>query len=221
MKNYILFVFLTLSVMAVDGQNIYFGLGKTIAKLKFNNTEGTSLQGLKGSNENTFYLGGRYPLAKTAMHLSADVAYQQYYAQGSDPVQGNYYSWDTKFLGLNFGFDYELFKPNFAFYKKQAFSVCLKASAGTEFLINGIQNVNNQLTSLKGADEYDRPFYFARGGISVNFYFSKELFAFAQYLGGRSILIGEYTNKQQAFYITHSITFGVSYNFAYSNVSTR
>jgi len=221
MKNFITLIFLTLSYLAGNSQSVYFGLGKTLAKLTFKDTEGNSLGGLKGSQEGTFYLGGRYPLFKTAFHISGDASYQRYLSEGSDPVLGNYYAWDATFAGANLGFDYEIHKPNFAYYKKQAFSFCLKTSLGAEFLMDGTQNVNNQISNLKGADEYDQPFYFVRGGASVNFYFSKEICAFVQYMGGKSILFGDYTNKQQAAYVTHSITVGVAYNLLYTNVSNK
>jgi hypothetical protein len=221
MRTIVILLFLTMNFMAAKSQSIYFGTGKTIAKLNFKDTEGNSLKGLQGSNEGTFYLGGRYPLFNTAFNISGDVSYQHYISKGSDPSVGTYFECDGTFVGTNLGFDYEFLKPNFAFYKKQAFSFCLKTSLGAEFLIDGMQNANNQIRDLKNAPEFKEPFYFVRGGVSGIYYFSKEIYAFIQYMGGRSILIGDYKNKQQVYFTTHSITIGLAYNFVYARPNNK
>jgi hypothetical protein len=216
-----LFMFMVFAVNQIYGQSLYVCLGKTNAKIQFKDTEGSNLAGLNASQEGAFWLGARTPIKASEFHVSADVSYQRYINNGSEPVSKNYYAWDATFVGLQLGIDYEFLKPKFAYFKKQAFSVCAKLTLGPEFLLKGTQNVNNQLTDLKGADEFDKPFFYARGGVSGNYYFSKEFCAYIQYLGGKSFLLGDYSNQQQAGYITHSLMVGFAYSLVYTNVSTK
>lgn len=217
MKKHLLILVLIAIIFELKSQSVYFGTGKTIAKLTFKNEQGEKLKGTKGSNESTFHLGMRTPLFRSAFHISGDASYQHYFAFGSDPSVGNYYEWDGIFAGANLGLDYELFKPNFAYYKKNGISVSLKAMFTAEFLIDGTQNFNNHIYDLNKAPEYKEPFYFARGGLCLNYYFSKEIVVMLQYLGGKSFMLSGTGNKQQVSYITHSLTVGASYNFFYQN----
>jgi hypothetical protein len=213
MKNGIIVLFLTLCFLSSKGQILYGGTGTTISKLNFKNSEGAKLEGVRGSNKGTFCIGVRYPLFQTAFHVSAEASLQHYYAQASDPVLRNYYAWDGSFASGGILFDYEFFKPLFAYYQKSGFSVSLKALMNAEFLTGGYQNINDQLTALRKAPEFEEPFYFVGGGVSANYYFNKFFYANLQYLYRKTILIDDYSGKQQVGFVTHSITIGGGYNF--------
>lgn len=104
--KFITLLLLTLTVLFAKSQNIYFGTGKTISGIEFKNTDGEILKGLKGSNENHFILGYRMPFAESKFHVSADVSYQRYISEGSNPELGSYFKWDGNFVGANLNFDY-------------------------------------------------------------------------------------------------------------------
>ncbi len=204
-----------LFVFTANGQMVYFGTGKTISDFEYKNSKGTSLNNLYGSNHNSLCLGLRYSLFQTACNLSCDATYNEYGAKGSDATLGNYYQWDVTYLGANLGVDYEFFKPHFYLNEQNGLSFYLKASVASEFLLDGIQNLNNQLYNLSGVKDFDKPLYFIRGGVGLNYYLSKEYVIFLQYLGGRSFLIGNYENKGQLHIVTNNISVGLSINLAF------
>jgi len=202
-------------IITASGQIIYFETGKTISSFDYKNTAGASLQNLKGSNQNSLAVGLRMPLNQTAWHLSFDAAYNRYVVKGSDPILGNYFEWDVNYLGANFGIDYEFYKPPENYNEQHGFSFYIKASVAAEFLLNGTQNLNNQINDLAGVEEFDKPFYFIRGGVGLNYYINKSYVVFAQYTGGRSFLIGNYKDKEKLNLVTHNISIGLAINLFY------
>jgi hypothetical protein len=208
-------LFLSLFVLTSKGQMLYFETGKMISKFQYQNSQGESLKDLKGANYNNVCVGVRYSLFQTPLHLSLDAAYNKYGSRGSDPVLGNYYEWDVTYLGGSLGLDYEFFKPPVNYNEQHGFSFYIKASIASEFLINGTQNINNQLSDLKGAEDFDKPLYIVRGAVGLNYYISRTYVVFAQYMGGRNFLIGNYNNKEQLHIISHNISVGISINLFY------
>jgi hypothetical protein len=206
---------LVISMMAASGQIIYVETGKMISSFRYKDSNGNSLDDLKGSNQNNLGLGLRMPMFQSNFHISGGASYNRYGSKGSDPVLGNYYEWDVTYLGANLGFDYEFFKPESNYTEQHGFSFCLKISTAAEFLLNGTQNLNNQLYDLKGVEEFDKPLYFVRGGVSVNYYISRTYVVFAEYMGGTSFLIGDYNNKEQLRFVTHNISVGFAINLFY------
>lgn len=206
---------LIMCVLAASGQIIYMETGKVISSLNYKNSNGTSLDGLKGSNQNSLGLGYRMAIRQSSFHFSYGALYNRYGAMGSDPVLGNYFEWDVTYLGANMGLDYEFFKPESSYNEQHGFSFYLKMSVAAEFLLAGTQNINNQVYDLRGEEEFDKPLYFLRGGVGVNYYISKAYVVFAQYMGGTNILIGDNKNKEQLQFLTHNISVGFAINLYY------
>ena len=201
-----------LIVFTASSQIIHFETGKLLSTFNYKNSEGSALKGLKLSNQNNLGAGLRMSILYSPWHISFDALYNKYFTKGSDPVLGNYYEWDFTNLGVNLGIDYEFFKPPVNYNEQHGFSVSLKISAAAEFLIDGTQNLNNQLTDLNGVEEFDKPFYFLRGGIVLNYYISKTYVVFAQYTGSMSFLIGNYKNQEQLRLMSHNVNVGIAIN---------
>ncbi len=196
--------------LTARGQQVYLETGMVISSFDYKNSNGDRLSNLKGTYRNTLGLGARMPLMKSPWHLSFGVSNNKYGASGSDPVLGNYSEWDVSYLGLNLGVDYEFFKPMVHSSTQERFSFYLKGIMATEFLISGKQKLNSQVFDLSGVEEFDKPFYFAKGGIGVNYYLTNNYVVFAQYMFGRSLLIGNYSGQEKLHYNTHSVSLGFS-----------
>ena len=197
-------------ILTASGQQLYLETGMVISSFDYKNSNGERTDNLKGTYRNNLGLGIRMPLMKSPWNLSFEVSNNKYGASGSDPVLGNYSEWDVSYLGLNAGIDYEFFKPMVHNTGQERFSFYLKGIIATEFLINGKQKLNSQVFDLSGEEEFDKPLFFTKGGIGVNYYLSGNYVVFAQYIFGRSILIGNYAGQEKLNYNTHSITLGLS-----------
>ena len=215
MKKILGCLLFSLFAFAASSQIIYFETGKTLSSFDYKNSAGTPLKNLKGSNQNSLGIGVKESLFHSPWHISFDAAYNRYGSMGSDPILGNYYEWDVTYLGANLGFEYEFFKPETNYNEQHGFSFYLKTSVAAEFLLDGTQNLNNQISNLKGVEEFDKPFYFLRGGVGLNYYISKTFVVFAQYMGGKSFLVGSSANQEQLHLITHNISIGFSINLMY------
>lgn len=212
MKRLIGCLFFIIIVISASSQIIHFETGKTISSFNYKNSDGEKLENLEGSNQNSLGLGLRMPILQTNLHISGDASYNRYGAMGSDPLLGNYYEWDATYLGLYLGFDYEFFRPPINYNEQHGFSFSPRIAVGTEFLLNGTQNLNDQINDLKNVEEFDKPLYFIRGGVQVNYYLSKVFILFGQYTYGKSFLIGDYKNQEQLRLTTHNVSIGLSIN---------
>jgi hypothetical protein len=83
-------------------------------------------------------------------------------------------------------------------------------------LINGTRILNSQASDLHDVEEFDKPVYFLRGGIGGNYYISRTFIVYAQYMFGRSILIGNYAGQEQLRFISHTVSIGLAINLYYN-----
>ncbi|OFX89189.1 MAG: hypothetical protein A2W99_01655 [Bacteroidetes bacterium GWF2_33_16] len=215
-KLFICSLFIIITSTAYS-QLIFFSVGKTISSFNYKNSEGETLDNLQGSNQSGLGLGYRQSVMRTPFYVSASANYNNYGAKGSDKTLGNYYEWDLVYLGINLGVDYEFFRPPLNRNEQHGFSVCVKANIASEFMLQGTQIFNSQINDLNGVEEFDKPLYFVRGGLGVNYYISKTFILFAEYVGGTSFLIGNYNNQEQLKLITHNINIGLSINLMTNN----
>jgi hypothetical protein len=211
---FICLLFISLSTFS-KGQILHFKTGKTLSAFHYKDSKENYLDNLNGSNQNYLAMGIRKFIAQSKFMVTLEMAYNRYGASGSNPIYGNYYEWDVNYIGLNAGFGYEFFKPSINYNEQRGFSFYPQFNIASEFLLQGSQNLNNQVYDLKGAEEFDLPLYFARGGLGVNYYISKQYILFAEYIGGTSILIGDYKGREQLRIITHTVCVGFSINLFY------
>ncbi|HEX2921545.1 MAG TPA: hypothetical protein VHO50_10315 [Bacteroidales bacterium] len=208
----VLFLFLFISLQA---QQFYIQYGPVLSQFDYVDSEGEELGDLRSSNKNSLGAGGRISLFHTPAHISLGLSNDRFASTSTDPILGNYSEWDASFLGINFGADYEFFKPEIRNIDRNGFSFCLKAGMSADILINGKQKLNNQLYDLKNVEEFDEPVWFVKGGVIFNYYFTRSYKAFVEYMFGKSFLIGDYTNQEQLKYTTHSIGLGFSVDLFY------
>lgn len=203
---------LTILTLAANSQIIYFETGKLFSTIHYKNSNGVRLDNLKGNIENSLALGYRQSINSSNFHYLVGISYNSYGAKGSNPVLGNYYEWDATYAGINLGLDYEFFKPKVINNNQSGLSFCVRTTISPEFLLNGTQNLNDQLYNLKGAEEFDKPLYFLRGGIALNYYISRSFIIFGSYMGGTNILIGDYKGRERLHFVSNYISIGVAIN---------
>jgi len=202
----------TCFVLTVSSQQIYLKTGKVLSSFDYQNSEGNSLSNLEGAFLNNLGIGARTPVFKSPCNISFEISNDKFSASSSDTLLGNYSEWDVSFLDLNLGVDYEFLRPLYNRNDPEGFSFCLKAIFATDFLIKGKQRLNNQVFDLTGVEEFDKPVFMVKGGACINYYITRSYVAFAQYLYGRSFLIGNYSGQEQLRYTTHSISIGFAIN---------
>lgn len=217
MKNIIgCLMFLAIALMA-HSQQVYFEAGKINSSFDYKDSEGNKIGNLQGSNQNSLCVGYRNFIVKPNFNFFGSVSYVKYGAKGSDKTLGNSFDWEMEYVGVNLGIDYEFFRPSILKNEQHGFSFCIIGSVASEFLLKGTQTVNGQVNDLKGLEEFDKPFYFARGGVSLNYYISKSFVLYGKYMGGTSFLIGDYKNQEQLRLITHNVSIGLSISLVYDN----
>ena len=211
-------IILAFNMNIASGQIIYLQTGKSYTTFDYKTSSGGRLDNLNGALHTNLELGTRLPLFGTSFHFSGEAHLQEYGVSGSDIDLGNSYKWAFANAGLNAGLDYEFFTPAHSVRTQyqEGFSFYLKASFAVEYTITGTQTINNTVNNLFGEEEFDKPFYFFKGGAGVNYYFSRDYYASLNYMWGKSFLIGDYLNQEQLKLITHNISIGMSINLQYN-----
>jgi hypothetical protein len=202
-------------MVTATSQQVYLETGMVISSFIYKNSNDNSLDNLKGSLRNSLGLGVRIPVMKSPWNVSLEVSNNKYGATTSDQALGNYSEWDVSYLGINLGCDYEFFKPPMQKVDREGFSFYLKGILATELLLSGKQKLNSQVFDLSGAEEFDKPVYFLKGGIGINYYLTRSYIVFAQYTFGRSILLGNYSGQEKLNYMTHYVGLGFSVDLYY------
>lgn len=202
-----------LYIFTANSQIIFLETGKAITSFDYKNSAGYTLDNLSGPIQNNLGVGVRMPINNSALHISFEGTYNTYDIKGSDPTLGNYYEWNVEYIGADLGLDYEFFKPGRVNHNVQdGFSFYIKGIIAADFLVNGVQILNNQVFDLSDKEEFDKPIYFMKGSIGLNYYISPTYIVFLQYMYSRSFLIGNYDNKEQLRFINHTINLGFSVN---------
>ncbi len=201
MKKLMMIPLLFILLIPVQAQQIVAEIGRTTARFDYNDSEGGELDNLFSKSNISFLAGFRMPVYKS-LHVLAAAQFNQYNVYGSDEIYDNSFSWDVQYLGLSVGLEGDVWK-----YKQ--FSVVLRATAEPQFLINGTQTVNGQVNSLKGEEEFDRPFLFARGGIGVNYCLEDRVAVTMRYSYGKGWPIGKAQSEEKLNIVSSTISIGL------------
>ncbi len=212
MKKLSIGFLLTFWVVTANSQIIFFESGKLFSTIRYKDSNGVKLGNLKGTSENSLALGYRHALGRSKFSYLAGVSYNRYGAEGSNPVLGNYYKWDVQYAGINLGLDYDFFRPKVINNNQSGLSFCIRTTVSPEFLLDGSQNLNDRIYDLNGAEDFDKPLYFVRGGAVLSYYISRSFIVYGSYMGGTNILIGDYKGKEQLHFNTHTLSIGVAIN---------
>ena len=210
MKINILMLLLLTATIAT-AQQLYVEGGKTMSSFDYKNSQGNSLDNLQATAHSFIAIGYRNQLLIKNLHLSFGTSYAGYGAIGSDDTVGNYMEWDTNYLGVNVGIDYELFKVNETkFY--------IKGNNSVAFLLQGTQTFNNRVIDLKNRDDFDKTLFNFRAGFGFSHPISENLSLYAQYMHGTSLNLSEGTantpSQEELRIVSDNISFGLLINIS-------
>jgi len=197
----LLVLFYFLSIDNLVAQQIVVEIGNTQTKFDYKTSTGLGLDNIYSENHFNYLLGYRYTLSER-FFISGNIVWNRYAAFASDPVYDNQYKWDTRYLGIGIGFDFEFIKIN-------KFSFIAKIAAEPQFLIKGTQTINNQVYNLKGIEQFDNPFLFLRGGLGVNYCADANLAFSVRYMYGKGLPMGKSEDGEQLNIISSSISIGL------------
>ena len=215
------FTFFTCMAFLASAQQLYFGFGNTNTIFNYKNSQGEKLDNLQADNNYYLEAGYKIPVWQSKFKISPSLQFNRYGASGSSP--GYFYRWDLSYLALNAGVEYEIlhltdfFSKGNGFVKdRQGLFMYLKGTFSGELMINGQQQINENLYNLSGVEQFDTPYFFARGGLGINYAFSEDIAVYAQYMGGMSlpILSGNDDGNEQLRLITHQVGFGFLIGFS-------
>src|SRR5690606_14999757 len=186
----------------VSAQQVYLETGKSSSSFDYKNSQGERLDNLQAANYQFMSLGYKDNInSMETLHGSLGVSYAGYGAVGSDSTLNGIMEWDVNYLELHAGLDFNLFAiKNSAFYLKGVFS--------TGFLLQGTQNVNNEIINLKHADDFDKTMFSFKAGAGFLHPVSDELSFYVQYLFGKSLNQSGNNDYESLRIESHNISFG-------------
>jgi len=214
-----LFIFLTLSLNA---QQFSSQFGNVISIIDYKNSAGESYGDIQGSTNFHAQIGIKLPIRRSNFYFLSGFAYNKYGAKGSSEEMKSSFDFNVNYIGINLGAGYEFLKfGSFQNTKntntEHGFTFYTQFAIAPEFLIQGTQTINtptinNKVINLMGAEQFDKPIFFVRGGIGAVYYASKTISVFAEYMGGRSfsLIKSDSNDQEEMFFITHTISTGLS-----------
>ncbi|MBX2828412.1 MAG: porin family protein [Flavobacteriaceae bacterium] len=169
------------------GQQVYVEVGRNTSHFKFENNEGEELDNLQSKTKSYVSGGYKHKLYK-GLSLTTGLSYNSYGAIGSDDVLGNFFEWDIDYLGLNLGVDYD-------FPVTQDFSLYVILTANAEWMVDGVQTINDQVFNVKDIEEFNDIAMFFRSGGGVRFKLSDKAKIYAQYMYGSGLALDDENNS--------------------------
>ena len=209
-------IFILFLAISVNAQQISLEYGKVISKFDYTNSDGTKPDNMQGSTNNHLLLGLNWPVTSLDFYVLSGLALNKYIAKSSDEILNNFYEWDVNYLNINVGFGYEFLKSNSLLNVRNtntesAFTFYAQFCTGTEFLLSGTQTINNNVYSLNGVEQFDKPKIFVKGGLGVKYYASKSISVYVEYMGGKSFSVfkSKSGDQEKLNFITHTISLGI------------
>ncbi|MDW7691383.1 hypothetical protein R9C00_18455 [Flammeovirgaceae bacterium SG7u.111] len=209
-------ILFSLIVFTATAQEFFMGMGNTTSSFDYKNSKGEKLENLRPNNDLYMEAGYKLHIFTENLNIVPTLSYIQYGASGTE--QNYSLDWEMAYLGTNIGLEYNLFYISDFFNQMNGFVkdregliLYLKASFSGEFMLSGTQRINNDTYDLAGVEQFDKPFFFGRGGGGLNYSFSEDISIYGQYMFGKSFpIIASNSNDQEELSIlTHQFSFGI------------
>lgn len=202
-KQSLQFLLFFLVTTMTSAQQLYLEAGKTSSSFDYKNSQGEKLDNLQATSHNFMSLGYQVNIDSIEeLNVSFGIGYAGYGAIGSDNTLNGIMAWDVNYLELNAGLDYNLFDIG-----KSEFY--LKGAISTGFLLQGTQNLNNEIINLKNVDDFDKTMVSFKAGAGILFPVSDELSFYVQYLMGKSLNQSGNDDYESLRIESHNVSFGV------------
>lgn len=198
-------IFLILLSVGLHAQQINTQVGRVTSTFDYQNSAGEGLENLYSASGFSYAVGYRMPLFERVF-LNGDIIYNTYNSFGSDELFGNSYSWQAEYLGLSAGIEGEV-------WKSKGYTLLIRGDLDPQFMTKGSQMINEQAYDLKGAEQFDKPFLFYRGGLGFNFCAETNLGISLKYMYGIGTPIGGSGGGESLRIKTSTISIGVLWSF--------
>ena len=205
-KNYFLGLFF-LTTATLFSQEIYLKTGKNYTKYKYKDSNLQSNPNLQSGTGSFYEIGFIKPLTNKKIYYSLGLSLNDYNAIGGN--MANSYRWDTQYLGLQSGLQYQLF--SFKTNKKNAIDVVVKTDLNISSMIYGKQEIYGVYYDLKKQEEFSGillesslglQFKYripAFGGLSLGYDFAQ------------TVNVGS-SSKEHLSYNTNQLELGIHFN---------
>lgn len=197
---------LALFMSEANSQQIMVESGKSITSLSFNNFQSTSLGNIQPTTQKYISFGYRKRALKDILYIIAGSGVHSYGAKGSDNNQ-NFFEWETTYFSIYTGVEVKIIR-----YQSLEFSLRIRVSP--EFIIQGVQTLNNQVFNLVGQEDFDKANLFLRGGAMAEYGLIYSMSLFVQYKYGVSTQLANPSldNRGKLQFQSHDIGFGIVIN---------
>ncbi len=192
-----------------SAQQLFLKTGATVSNFQYKNSAGVELENLQSAAKVHFGVGNRYPMNHGTLFFTYGASWNNYGAIGSDPRLDNFFEWDLSYLGLRAGLDAK-------FLEAHNFSLSFSGSIGAEYLVRGIQVINNQTYNIRNTEEYDPLNFMVWGGTLASFELSRKSAICFQYQLGYSAFNAQRAgnDNEQLRILAHQFSLGFLINIS-------
>lgn len=189
--------------MHMNGQQSFFQAGRSISTFDYSNSEGVKLGNLQTVSNPFIMAGMRKEFNENSrFYYNYGLCYNEYGAIGHDEAFDNFYQYETNYVGLFGGLDWE-------FLRDRKLKMGLQTKVSPEFIIRGTQILNDKVYDLKGVEEFKGPILFFRGGLCMNYCVSSNIALMANYSFGKSIRLTPGNDTETLRYNSQEVGIGV------------
>lgn len=195
----------------LSSQQLFAKTGITISHFEYENARGENLSNLLSVSKTHLGLGYRVNLDReNRFYLSAEALYNGYGAIGSDPVLDNFFEYDLNYLGAGGSLA-------FNFMRLREFEFFLNAGITAEWMLRGVQTLNNQVFDLKGQPEFQNFMLFYRVGPAIYYPLSRSAKLSFSYAYGRSLRLNAQADDEKLSIVTSQLSLGILINLPNCN----
>jgi hypothetical protein len=203
MKKVIILFVLLMGAFSLQAQQFYALTGGTNSRFDYQDSEGEGLQDEVSLRQLHLSFGLRKRLGESKLHWKAGVVNYRYGVASQDSIYQKDYRWELSYLGIEAGLDFEV-------WSKKRLHCLVHANASPQFLLQGRQHVNNRTFDLQGVEQFDKPFFFLQGGVSVLYCVDDRIAVMGGYTYGRGMGIGQNEDPESLKIKAHHLSVGLA-----------
>jgi hypothetical protein len=202
MKQKLLILFLFTAIYSVKSQDLSLSVGTNFTKFDLKNPESFTITPLQSGSGSFFELNYSIPSTVQKLQYTLGFGVNEYNALAGNLA--NSYSWQTKYLGLRTGFQYDLIT-----FKKLKIVPQLGMNFST--LIYGKQQINGAVYDLKSNNEFSGLKLIPYLGFTAKYKINDLAFASIGYNYSVSFK-PELTSQEYLTFSTNQIVLGLHFN---------
>lgn len=202
MKQKLLLLFITISFVTAAAQEVSFNIGTNFTQFNLKNPEGYSGTPLQVGSGSSFEVAYLLPSSKEKLNYTFGLGINEYNAQAGN--YANSYHWNTKYLGLRAGFEYD-------FLDVPRFQIVPLFGINFATIIYGKQETNGALFDISNNAEFSGLKMIPYLGFKAKYRIKDYGFVSIGY-NHSTTFKPSLTNKEYLTISTNQIVFGLHFN---------